>query len=272
MIIEKVICNWCGQPTQIIWVHGHGQCAICGGILDECCTGEISTSNSSPNEKKKAEIIKHICFDLDGTLVDSSKTIFNTTKAALEQLKINVTLPELDFVGMIGKHFSEIFESLKVNVPDFGEFITVYKKIYFDFIDDSTLFPGVNEVFEYLKEKKIQASLLTTKAQDQADTIADYFNLIGSIEMPGLNYIMGRRDGIAHKPSPEPLLMICDELNITPAETMIVGDTELDIRCGKNAGAKTCGVLYGYRTREQIEKEKPDHIINELKDLLMIIE
>jgi phosphoglycolate phosphatase-like HAD superfamily hydrolase len=79
---------------------------------------------------------------------------------------------------------------------------------------------------------------------------------------------MGRRDGLAHKPSPESLLFICKDLQVEPAETLIVGDTELDIQCGKNAGAKTCGVIYGYRKKEQIVKEKPDLIISDLEELI----
>ena len=37
---SKSICNWCGQPTDIVWVHGHGQCRYCGTNIDECCRGE----------------------------------------------------------------------------------------------------------------------------------------------------------------------------------------------------------------------------------------
>jgi len=47
----------------------------------------------------------------------------------------------------------------------------------------------------------------------------------------------------------------------------MVGDTELDIQCGISAGAKTCGVLYGYRTEDQLKKEKPDFIISRLDEL-----
>jgi len=36
----KSICLWCGQPNHIIWVHGHGQCSVCGYNIDECCKGE----------------------------------------------------------------------------------------------------------------------------------------------------------------------------------------------------------------------------------------
>jgi len=55
---EIIICNWCGQPSNIIWVHGHGQCSSCGINVDECCRGEIcefplnkETPNQNPAEE-----------------------------------------------------------------------------------------------------------------------------------------------------------------------------------------------------------------------------
>lgn len=209
--------------------------------------------------------INHVCFDLDGTLVDSSKTIYLATDATLKKFNIDAYLPEEEFNGMIGKHFIDIFKELKIKMPDFSEFISYYKSIYFDFIETSTLYLGVNETLEYLINRNTKTSLLTTKAQDQAEKIVRHFNLNEK-----LKYVMGRRNGLAHKPSPEPLLQICKELNANPSETIIVGDTELDIQCGKNANAKTCGVLYGYRTKEQIEKENPDYIISRLEQLLVV--
>lgn len=113
-----------------------------------------------------------------------------------------------------------------------------------------------------IKEKNVIVSLLTTKAQDQADLIIEHFNLL-----PYFDYIMGRKNGIPHKPSPEPLLIICNKLNVLPEETLMIGDTELDIQCGKNAGTKTCGLTYGYRTRKQLEENKPDYIIDSITEL-----
>lgn len=58
---NKIICYWCGVPTQIIWVHGHGQCAHCGINIDECCRGENCTDNKpiaqqdSPVSKNKLQ-------------------------------------------------------------------------------------------------------------------------------------------------------------------------------------------------------------------------
>jgi len=81
---------------------------------------------------------------------------------------------------MIGMHFVDIFEMLKINVPDFKKFITIYKALYFDFMDSSYLYPGVQQTLQYLDENNIKVSLLTTKVQDQAEKIIDHFNLRSS--------------------------------------------------------------------------------------------
>lgn len=216
--------------------------------------------------KKKVKMIKHVCFDLDGTLVESKNTILESTKAALDQLKISYIIDEDVFTNMIGMHFVDIFERMKIEVTDFEKFITIYKAFYFDFMDSSYLYPGVEEALNSLTKRQIKISLLTTKVQDQAEKIIDHFDL-----RPSFAYLMGRRDGLAHKPSPEPLIYICNELDIKASETLMVGDTELDIQCGKSAGSKTCGVLHGYRTKDQLEKEKPDFLISDLNELRKIL-
>ena len=206
--------------------------------------------------------IKHICFDLDGTLVDSKTTILKSTIAALEELNIEASIPEDNFTKMIGMHFIDIFNEFKIDVPDFNKFISIYKSLYFNFIDESIPFPGAAEVLKHFNEKGLKTSLLTTKAQDQADKIIDHFGF-----RKDLSYVMGRRNGVAHKPSAEPLLIICDELKIPPSETLMVGDTELDINCGKNAGALSCGVTYGYRTEENLKEFNPDFLINDIREI-----
>ena len=208
--------------------------------------------------------IKHICFDLDGTLVKSHKTIYKTTLKALNDLKIpTVKLDEYLFYERIGLHFEDIFSELNIPVNDFETFINVYKNQYFDFIDESFLYQDVNETLENLKSQNILTSLLTTKGQEQAEKIINHFELRKYFDL-----VTGRRNGIAHKPSAEPLLFICSELNITPEETLMVGDTELDILCGKNAGSKTCAVTYGYRTKKALEEQEPDLIIDSITDLI----
>ena len=211
-------------------------------------------------------MIKNIVFDLDGTLIDSFNTIYKTTEKVLQQLGVSKPLDKEKFYKRIGHHFIDIFKELDIPVTDFNGFIEIYKQYYFDFIGESTLYSGLINLLEFLKSEGIAVSLLTTKGQDQADKIIDYFNL-----RKYFSFVMGRREGIENKPSAEPLLLICKELNVKPEETLMVGDTELDIQCGKNAGAITCGCYYGYRSKESLEAEKPDFLISGINDLLKIV-
>jgi len=210
--------------------------------------------------------ITHLCFDLDGTLIDSFYNIYYATNETLKRLGIKSIIRETDFRLTIGLHFNDIFNKLNIPVNDFEEFISLYKKIYFDFIDSSKIYSAVIETLQFLYTKNIKISLLTTKAQDQTDKIIDHFELRKYFLL-----VMGRRDGIAHKPSPEPLQMICKELNVFPSSTIMVGDTELDIRCGKAAGAKTCAANYGYRTEEFLLKEEPDFLINSIEEIIPLV-
>lgn len=210
--------------------------------------------------------IHSVVFDLDGTLVKSHNNIYKTMTAALDELKIQYSVPPDEFLETIGLHFADIFSRFGISVPDFEKFIAVYKSLYFEFINESELYPGVREAIDLLKEKEIKISLLTTKMQDQAEKILSHFKLENNF-----NYIMGRRAGIAHKPSAEPLLKICGDLGISPANTLMVGDSEMDVQCGKNAGTKTCAVTFGYRSKESLMLQYPDFIIDNLSGIGYIL-
>ena len=190
------------------------------------------------NNLKVKPLIKHCCFDLDGTLVDSNKTIYNATAYSLGKLGIDFNVSKDLFELKIGQHFVDIFNAFNIEVPDLEKFISIYKNNYFEQMEYSKVYDRVEETLAALKNQNKKVSLLTTKIQDQADRIINHFNLRKYFDL-----VMGRREGIAHKPSPEPLLKICKDLIVDVKNTLMVGDTELDIQCGKNAGSYTCGVL-----------------------------
>ncbi|MFC2103452.1 HAD family hydrolase [Bacteroidota bacterium] len=211
--------------------------------------------------------IDHICFDLDGTLVKSDKTILKALLETLSILKIDGDIPEQDFNHVIGLHFFDIFNTFNIQVPDFEKFIKTYKSVYFDFIDESELYRNVNETLFVLNENAdFKISLLTTKSQEQAENIIEHFALSNYFD-----YLMGRRDGIEYKPSADPLNFICNKIDVNAKNTLMIGDTELDINCGKNAGALTCGVTYGYRTEEKLKLNDPDYLIDSIDEIHSIL-
>ncbi len=211
-------------------------------------------------------MIKCIVFDLDGTLVNSHETIYKATIKTLENLKLNTNLDKELFYNLLGHHFADIFDACKIEVPDVEHFINVYKGFYFDFIEDSKLYENSIKLFEVLKSKDIKTGLLTTKGQDQAEKISHHFGVAKYLDV-----IEGRKNGIAIKPAPDQLLKICNEVNIEPSNTLMIGDTELDIMCGKNGGAQTCAVSYGYRKVEELKSYEPDYLIDDLSEVINII-
>lgn len=211
-------------------------------------------------------MIKCIVFDLDGTLVRSHETIYDTTIKALEELNLSTDLDKNKFYNMLGHHFEDIFRECGVKVPDVEHFIDIYKGYYFDFIDSSKLYDNTFMLLEQLKNSNVKTGLLTTKGQDQAEKISSHFGIDEY-----LNVIEGRKDGIPIKPSPDQFLHICESVNVSPSEALMVGDTELDILCGKNAGAKTCAVSYGYRNTDEIKKLNPDYLIDDLSEIISFL-
>ncbi|MEI7811993.1 MAG: HAD family hydrolase [Ignavibacteria bacterium] len=209
--------------------------------------------------------IKSIVFDLDGTLISSAPTIYKCMLRTFREFDIAVEIPEQEFNQKIGYHFKDIFEDFKIEVPDLESFINTYKQLYFEFIDESHLYPNVEKTLLKLADSGLSISLLTTKAQDQAEDILKHFNLTRYF-----NLIVGRRPGHKIKPAPDALHYICNELIIPAENTIMVGDSELDIQCGKNTGTKTCAVTFGYRTKPLLQLEEPDYIIDNIAELIGI--
>ncbi len=209
---------------------------------------------------------KTVVFDLDGTLVDSHGSIYQSTIKTLDELNYNIEIDEVKFQRMIGFHFRDIFDSFGIGVDDVDHFIEVYKSHYFEYIDRSIVYPGVIELLNELKNLDIKVALLTTKGEKQAKQIAKHFKIAKYFDI-----IKGWLPGEEIKPSPKPLIHICNKLHVDPSDAIIIGDAEIDVRCGKNAGSNTCAVTYGYRSAEMLKKENPDYIVHSAKEILPLI-
>lgn len=217
------------------------------------------------NMEFKISNFRLFVFDLDGTLVKSDITIYKSMTDALKQIGIKKEVPFGKFKSMIGHHFIDIFNEIGIELQDFNEYLTIYKQNYFVYLPESEIYEGVHRTLDTLDGSGYKLAVLTTKMQEQADKILKILKLDNYFDL-----IRGRIDGKPHKPEPDPLLDICSELNVNAGDTLMIGDTELDIRCGKNAGTKTAGVNYGYRTLQQIKDENPDYIFDNLTELLSI--
>ncbi len=208
-----------------------------------------------------------IVFDLDGTLMKSADTIYDTMIDTFRELNINTTPDRDKFNTMIGWHFLDIFNELGIDVPDVEHFITIYKTKYFNHINSSELFDGVTELLDYLVKNSYKVALLTTKGQEQADKIIDAFDLRKYFDL-----VVGRKPELKIKPAPDSLVFITDKLNQDMSNTLMVGDTEMDILCAQNAGCHSCAVSFGYRSLDELKKLDPVYIIDSYKEFYGILE
>jgi phosphoglycolate phosphatase len=127
-------------------------------------------------------------------------------------------------------------------------------------LDFSTLYPGVREILIHFQTKKM--AVISNKPTEFTRAI-----LAGLKVDKFFQLVLGGDSLPIMKPSPEPILYVLSELNVPPDRAVIIGDGATDIQAGKLAGILTCGVTYGFRSREIIENSQPDFFIDFILEL-----
>ena len=215
--------------------------------------------------------IKAIIFDLDGTLIDSSKGILDSLFKAMEIYGIKPAITKLDSHFFMGKSLGE---TLDILIP--GAEQDILKKVgdyyvshYYDnYIDKAETFEGVPETIKALKKKGFKMAVATAKhtycaqAELASSGIIDFFQ-----------EVRGRDEGVPSKPDPKLLFEICNKLDVNPSQTLMVGDTDRDVLFGKNAGSFTCAVTYGNWSKQKFIKENiiPDFFVDKFPEIISLL-
>jgi len=213
--------------------------------------------------KKSVDLI---IFDFDGTLVDSRADIVNSVNKMLSSLGFAQKSPE-EVAGFIGTGLKQLIIDVlgTAKTPKLSEAIKLYKDIYRrHMFDNTTVYPGTADVLEYFKDKK--KTIISNKSAEFIELSLKKFK----IEKFFIK-ISGGDDDNCRKPSACPIINVMKELKAKQRETIIIGDSSLDIQTGINAGILTCGATYGIGKKEDILALKPDFIIDKiskLKDIL----
>jgi phosphoglycolate phosphatase len=208
-----------------------------------------------PESKYHADLL---IFDLDGTLVDTRRDLANAMNYALHQLGKNA-LDLQTLTSYVGDGISKLLERALPN-PSETDLETVrhhFGQFYFEHIADfSQPYPGVIEVLDHFAGKK--KAVLTNKPQEFADALLQRLGICMYFET-----IIGGQPNLKLKPDPEAILKILNHSAVSPARTLIIGDSENDILAGKASGVVTCAVTYGFRSAEKLSALNPDFMIDE---------
>jgi HAD superfamily hydrolase (TIGR01509 family) len=167
---------------------------------------------------------------------------------------------------------TEIPRRLEQNLPLQGlpkgvsieRFLEEYLNAYYHATSSKTQpLPKVSETLTRLSEKAKLA--LITMRYVPKKMVIDEMERFGLAKY--FQTVLTAMDTHEPKPSPEALIKCAIQLNVEMCKCAIVGDSVADIRAGKKAGTKTVAVLSGIFSRKELEREKPDLILENVNQL-----
>lgn len=212
-----------------------------------------------------------LLFDLDGTLIDSRDDLADSVNLTLSEMKLE-TLPTATISSFIGEGvFNLLHRSLSASLKkDAGEDLAnqgveVFRRFYNEnCLIKTKLYDGVAETLDELKT--FQKAVITNKPHDFSMKILEALGVLQYFVL-----ISGGDSYSERKPSPVPLLKTAEKLNCSPEECLMIGDSRVDIEAGKNAGIKTCGLISGFRGRDELEKAGADFLLENFGELRRIL-
>ena len=214
-------------------------------------------------------MLKLCIFDLDGTTADTIEDLSHAADYALRRQGLPThTLDEYKY--FVGNGIPKLI-SRAANTEDkavLQELLRDFKDYYANHLTDKTkAYTGINEMLKALSNKGIELAVYSNKADE-------YVGIILKELFPDISFLWyaGNRDGYSPKPDVELMTCFLKRDNIKPEECLFIGDSNVDIQTAKNAKMRSCGVLWGFRTREELENEGADFIAAEPVDIVNIVD
>ena len=210
-----------------------------------------------------------IIFDFDGTLGDTRRNIVTTMQMTIAALGLP-SRSDAECVSTIGLPLYGCFEALYPNMDKtiIQQCTDTYRRIFQENLQNikPQTFPKVVETLSALKE---QGFLLAIASSRSHASLVELTQNLGISDV--ISYLIGADDVKKAKPNPEPVLNVLEVLGYEATQTLVVGDMNVDILMGVNAGTKTCGVTYGNGTKRELEEAGADYIINSINELIEIV-
>ena len=210
----------------------------------------------------------YVIFDLDGTLLNTIDDLADTGNHVCE-LHGWPAHSEEEYKHMVGNGIPKLVErfapvgtdqtTLDQAFEEFMDWYGVHKE------DKTAPYPGMNEAALRLKEAGVSIAVLSNKADEMAGPVVEYY-------YPGVfPLVQGALSGVPTKPDPTLLHKLMERMGAKPEQTLFVGDSNVDIRTAKNGNLTSCGVLWGFRSRQELEAEGADYLAETPAELIKVV-
>jgi phosphoglycolate phosphatase len=220
---------------------------------------------------KKPEMI---LIDVDGTLVDSVPDLAYCVDEMMQRLGRPVHGEDKvrDWVGNgVERLVRRALVGQLEGEPDDAEFERAYP-MFLDLYAQNTsqrslLYPGVREGLDYLKAKGYRLGCVTNKAAQFTLPLLRDLGIHDDFEIIIAGDTLAKK-----KPDPLPLLHAAEQLGVAPADALMVGDSQSDVKAARAAGFQIVCMSYGYNHGEDIRSYHPDAVIDSLIEIRALLE
>lgn len=215
--------------------------------------------------------IHAILFDLDGTLLDTLTDIANSTNAALIQLGFP-THPVEAYRYFVGDGSECLIR--RVLPKDHSDDMTVkmcHEAVLDEYAqrwwENTHPYPGILELLSELDKRGIPKAVLSNKHDD-------FTKIIVAKLLPGYSFhiVRGALPSVPVKPDPTSAFKIAEQMNIAPTRFLYLGDTNTDMQTARAAGMFGAGVLWGFRTAEELTAHGAKILLRTPKDVLSLLD
>ncbi len=209
----------------------------------------------------------HLVFDLDGTLADTREDLAAATNFVLNRLGLP-PLPPQDIHAFVG-HGARVLlgralGKARAHLLDPG--VTLFLDYYRQHLLDHTLpYPGIVELLQEIKGQGRVLSVLTNKPEGLSRRLLKGLGLAGYFSAVVGGDTFGER-----KPGPQGLYYLSNLTRISLQETLLIGDSSVDVETGRAAGVVVCGVRWGFDW-EGLCQDPPEFFVATPKQLLELL-
>lgn len=215
---------------------------------------------------------KLLIFDLDGTLFDTTRSMAACGNAALEHLGIAPVSPKVYAAASGGGVREFVLAVLYAAGQKDDSLIDAFWDVYIEkqrtlvTEDLNRPYPGIRELLAEAKRRGLLLAALSNK--DEESVVGILHAVLGE----GIfDAILGCVDSRPPKPDPAGALLLLEQLGVKPDQALYLGDTEIDMETANRAGIPACGVLWGYRTKEQLAAFHPAYLPETPLDVLKLL-
>ncbi len=217
-------------------------------------------------------MIKLVAFDWNGTLLADTQTVVDCTNEQLKVFgnkKIDINIYRETFEIPVNKFFQNLGLNPKIIEKNYQKSGDIFHREYEIRVQKLRTRSGSKQLLSWLKSIKIKSVIVSNHATHRIKEQTARLKISGSLDAILAND--NTHDSYTIKGKEKRLIDYIAKNKIDPSQVLIIGDTDEEIIIGRDMGAKTVAITNGHSTAARLKAEKPDYLINNLREVIGIV-